>query len=47
VTGGDPDFVLFQSWQPHPRYRLPETDQTTLTGVVKTYVDSTARSSPH
>ena len=45
VAGGDPDFVLFQSWLPHPRHCLPETDQITLTGVVKTYVDSTALSS--
>jgi len=41
-AGGNPDFVLFQSWLAHPLRCLPETDPTTFTGVVKTYVDSTA-----
>ncbi|MBV8600087.1 MAG: hypothetical protein JO359_00845 [Candidatus Eremiobacteraeota bacterium] len=38
--GATPDFVLFQSWEPHPYRCLPETDPTTFTGVVKEYVDT-------
>jgi hypothetical protein len=41
MTGGNPDFVLFQSWDPHPAYCLPETDPTTLTGVVRQYLYAT------
>lgn len=36
--GGTPDYVLFQSWQPHPTLCLPETSSTTLTGVVNAYI---------
>ncbi|MBV8365193.1 MAG: hypothetical protein JO194_01720 [Candidatus Eremiobacteraeota bacterium] len=38
---GKPDFVLFQSWMPHPTRCLPETDQTTMTGVVEAYLKAT------
>lgn len=44
TTGSAPDFVFFQSWDPHPQYTLPETVPTTFTGVVKAYLDS---SYPH
>jgi hypothetical protein len=40
--GGRPDYVLFQSWQPHPRLCLPESDPTTFTGVLDAYVTATA-----
>lgn len=40
-SGGNPDYVLFQSWEPHPQHCLPETDPTTFTGLLKTYVDAT------
>jgi len=35
---GRPDYVLFQSWQPRPTLCLPETDPTTFTGVIDTYI---------
>jgi hypothetical protein len=38
AAGGTPDFVLFQSWEPHPTKSLPETDATTQTGVVRSYL---------
>jgi hypothetical protein len=41
VNGGRPDYVLFQSWLPHPQYALPETDPTTFTGVLDAYLDAT------
>jgi len=40
-NGGQPDYVLFQSWQPHPQYCLPETDPTTFTGVINAYINAT------
>jgi hypothetical protein len=40
TSGSAPDFVFFQSWNPYPEYCLPETSSTTLTGVVKAYMDS-------
>jgi len=43
-SGGRPDYVLFQSWEPHPQYFLPESNPFTFTGVLDTYVDAT---SPH
>ncbi|MBV8424562.1 MAG: hypothetical protein JO349_05190 [Candidatus Eremiobacteraeota bacterium] len=43
AAGGTPDFVLFQSWLPHPTRSIPETDQTTQTGVVRTYLTATGR----
>ena len=43
-SGGRPDYVLFQSWEPHPQYFLPESNPLTFTGVLDTYVDAT---SPH
>jgi hypothetical protein len=39
-NGGQPDYVLFQSWQPHPQFCLPETDPTTFTGVIDAYMDA-------
>jgi hypothetical protein len=40
ASGSAPDFVFFQSWDPYPQYCLPESDATTFTGVVKTYINS-------
>ena len=37
-NGGRPDYVLFQSWQPHPEFCLPESDPTTFTGVLDAYI---------
>ena len=36
--GGRPDYVLFQSWEPHPKRCLPESDPTTFTGVIDAYL---------
>jgi hypothetical protein len=38
-----PDYVLFQSWEPHPTLCLPETSPVTLTGVIDAYLKSTGR----
>jgi hypothetical protein len=43
-SGGKPDYVLFQSWEPHPQYFLPEGNPFTFTGVIDAYIDAT---SPH
>jgi len=40
TSGSAPDFVFFQSWDPYPHACLPESDPTTFTGVVKSYIDS-------
>ena len=40
-NGGRPDFVLFQSWEPHPQYCLPETDPASFTGVLDNYIQAT------
>jgi hypothetical protein len=40
VTGGRPDYVLFQSWEPHPSRALPESNPISFTGVVKAYLDA-------
>lgn len=37
-NGGQPDFVLFQSWNQHPWRVLPETDPTTFTGALDAYI---------
>lgn len=42
VNGGQPDYVLFQSWEPYPQSCLPETDATTFTGVLDAYIDATS-----
>lgn len=42
-NGGRPDYVLFQSWEPHPKFCLPETDPTTFTGVIDTYISATTQ----
>jgi hypothetical protein len=39
--GGRPDYVLFQSWEPHPLLCLPETDPIAFTGVIDAYIDAT------
>jgi hypothetical protein len=38
ASGGTPDFVLFQSWEPHPMLSVPETNPATQTGVVHSYL---------
>lgn len=43
--GGRPDYVLFQSWEPHPRRCMPESDPTTFTGVIEIYLGATMRTS--
>ena len=40
-NGGRPDYVLFQSWEPHPQFCLPESDPATFTGVLDAYIDAT------
>ncbi len=40
-NGGRPNFVLFQSWEPHPVFCLPETNPTTFTGILDAYIDET------
>jgi hypothetical protein len=45
-AGGRPDYVLFQSWQPRPTWCLPETNPTTFTGVINTYITATQRRGP-
>jgi len=40
-SGGQPDYVLFQSWEPHPQYFLPETNPFSFTGVLDAYIDAT------
>ncbi len=39
--GGKPDYVLFQSWEPHPSRCLPESDPTTFSGAVDAYITAT------
>ncbi len=41
TNGGRPDFVLFQSWEPFPEFCLPETDPTSFTGVLDSYIQAT------
>lgn len=36
-TGGRPDHVIFQSWEDHPDYLLPESDPTTFTHLIDRY----------
>ena len=40
ATGGQPDYVFFQSWEPHPSRCLPESDPNTITGVIDAYLDA-------
>jgi hypothetical protein len=42
LNGGQPDYVLFQSWEPYPQFCLPESDPTTFTGVIDAYIDATS-----
>lgn len=39
VAGDHPAHVLFQSWYDHPDRSLPDSDPTTFTGLITTYVD--------
>lgn len=41
LDGGAPDYVLFQSWEPHPTMCLPESSATTFTGVINAYLTAT------
>jgi hypothetical protein len=40
-NGGSPDYVLYQSWEPHPHLCLPESDPTPFTGAIAAYVKAT------
>jgi hypothetical protein len=42
-NGGRPDYVLFQSWEPHPQRCLPESDPSTFTGVIDAYISATTK----
>jgi hypothetical protein len=42
ATGGSPDYVLFQSWEFHPKYCLPETSPVTFTGAIERYIAETS-----
>jgi hypothetical protein len=42
ANGGQPDYVLFQSWETYPQLCLPETDPATFTGVLDAYIDATS-----
>ena len=37
--GGAPDHVVFQSWNDHPDFALPETDALAFTGFMNRYFD--------
>jgi hypothetical protein len=41
-NGGQPDYVLFQSWDPYPHLCLPEIEPTSFTGVLDAYTDATS-----
>ncbi|MFP5332306.1 MAG: hypothetical protein ACLGHX_08115 [Acidimicrobiia bacterium] len=38
IHGGRPDHAVFQSWHPHPRRLLPETEPGTFTNLVLRYL---------
>ena len=40
--GGTPDHVIFQSWNDHPDFVLPEAGEYTFTGFVNQYFDDRA-----
>ena len=40
LIGGRPSYALFQSWEPHPLFCLPESDPTTFTGAIDAYIDT-------
>ena len=42
TANGQPDYVLFQSWMPYPVYCLPEGTPSSLTGVVRSYLQATS-----
>ena len=42
VAGGQPDHVVFASWNDHPDYVLPETEPNTFTNFVKQYFEDRA-----
>lgn len=39
AAGGRPDRWIVQSWYPHPLRMVPETDATTMTGLVKAVIE--------
>jgi hypothetical protein len=43
VMGGRPDHVVVQSWHVHPRQTLPDTDPSTLTGLINRYFGERTR----
>jgi len=38
-AGGRPDRWIVQSWYPNPKRIAPETDPTTMTGLVKAVIE--------
>ena len=45
-SGGRPDYALFQSWETHPKYCLPETSANTFTGALDAYLNARRNSGP-
>jgi len=42
VSGGEPDHIMFQSWQDHPDYVLPESEPYTFANFIDLYFDNRA-----
>jgi hypothetical protein len=42
AAAGIPEYIIFQSWDKHPRRFLPETDEGTMTGLVWKYVSGSS-----
>jgi len=42
AAGDPPDHVVLQSWMPQPDHVLPETNPSTFSGLLKTYVEDYA-----
>ncbi len=40
ANGGNPDHVLFQSWNDRPDFLLPDSELFTFTGFINTYFDN-------
>jgi len=38
LLSGAPDDVILQSWENYPRHALPDTDMSTMTGLVRAYL---------
>lgn len=45
-AGGRPTRWMVQSWYPHPKRMAPETDSTTMTGLVKAVIERVRGASP-